>query len=78
MTGDTVGPGKLTYETQQTAVISLDRGIVFGVRTFKITVRNNARPAMAGPDDVHEVGCVFGDQAIQGNIKQVQAWCRPQ
>src|SRR5277367_2489009 len=70
--GYSVRPGKLAEETLDAVLALLDGWIDFGVGAFKIGICNNARTAMAGPDDVDHVDVVRVDDAIQVHINEVQ------
>ena len=72
VTRNSVRPRELAKEPLQSVAAALDRRIVLGVRPFQIALRHDARPAMAGTDDVHHVEIVLLDQPVEMDIEKVQ------
>jgi len=52
------------------------RRIPLGVRSFEVAVRNDARTAMAGTDDVDHVQIIVFDQPVEMDIEEIQSCCR--
>ena len=73
MTGNSIGPGKLTKEAMQSDPAAFDRRIALRVGPFQIGLRHQARAAMAGTDDVDHVQIVFLDQPIEVDVEKIQS-----
>ena len=69
---DAARPRELAEQPAQPAAVALDRGVVLGVRAFKVGARHDARPAVPGADDEHQVQVVVGDEPVQVHVEQVQ------
>jgi len=77
MTRNAIWPGKLPKQPMQSVSAALNRGIALGVRSFEVAVRNDARTAMAGTDDVDHVQIIVFDQPVEMDIEEIQSCCRP-
>jgi hypothetical protein len=56
----------------QSATVAFNRRIALGIGPFQISLRHNARTAMARTDDVDHVEIIVLDQPVQMDIEKVQ------
>src|SRR3984885_9221365 len=57
----------------QSVSAALNRRIPLGVRSFEVAVRNDARTAMAGTDDVDHVEIIVLDQPVEMDIEEIES-----
>ncbi len=59
-----IRPRKLTEQTLDALAGMPDRGIAFRIAAFEVGIGHQARPAVAGADDVDHVETVRADQPV--------------
>ena len=73
MAGDAAWKRELAEQVPQPVLVEADVGIELAVGAFEPGVRDDRRPAVAGPRDVDRIEVTLADGAVQVHVDQVEA-----
>ena len=76
MAGNAAGERELLEEEFHAVLVARNVRIDFAICSLEISIRHEARTAMARPGDVDHVQVVLPDDPVQVNVDEVQAWRR--
>ena len=70
--GNSAGEAELLKQLLHPLCVLADIGIILAVCTFKVSVRNQRRPAVAGADDIDHFKIVALNHPVEMNVQHVQ------